>query len=895
MLPRELEVEAIHQEVVRLDSLPTLPSVAIELIRRWNDPDLSIQSVVDLLSLDGPLSAKVLHVANASNPRLHQEVTSLRHASALLGLNKLRCLTLGVTVFQTFEDQKAAWAQSLDLSEFWRHSIAVATAAELLANRYGYEAPEEAFLAGLLHDIGKVGMLATRPEQYAEVLAKAKRGDKPLLEYEEMLLGVTHVEVGKWIGEQWNLPEKFRRAIWQHHQAPSSQPIGPKDPGSLDKLIYLADYLARRARIGESGNQYFANDETWLQRRYGIEQEDLNIFTSELVSRVQAVGQEFDLPVPTLNLYLKALEEANRQLVQRGMEAEDELEKTRERSEFLQTISSIAHLPAHAEIGADVLARAVDLMRAFLGLHWVLLVTTDTHRHTVQGVLYAKGMRGPQTFFRVLSVVDEEEKANSRRNTMDMLGETILTNGERVNLRDQVMHILQNGNLVAVPMSIDDTCTGECLVDAAGSRIHHTRHREYFGSLLDTISRLYERARLYRRIQRESETAAEALQREGEALRQLFHFERLASVGRLAAGAAHEINNPLAVISGKAQLLMMEEDDPGRKEAMNTIIDQSMRISKIISDLMGYARPAEPEVTDNYLTSMVENALYMAQHRLPNNEVEVEVEIPEEIKALRVDARQIEQVFVNLFVNAIQAMQGQGKLTIHAESIDAMDMVAIHVIDTGPGIAPDDLNRIFDPFFTTKREGEGTGLGLAVSHRIIESHGGRMTVNSRVGRGTTFTVQIPYDEGAIGEAEVVQIPKNKIPSPARRGGKKRILLVDDERQLSNLIRDFLQAAGYVVEQASDGVEALSFLESQVYDALVMDIRMPRKDGLEVLKELKGFTTGLPILMITGLASNEEIDQATKFGASRILRKPFQLDELLRSVDDITKSRNMNLD
>ncbi|MCA9410248.1 MAG: HDOD domain-containing protein [Candidatus Omnitrophica bacterium] len=886
-------LENVNRRILELDQFPTLPSIAVDLVHRWNDPEVSLANVTDLISKDASLSSKVLQVANSAKFGLKKEVSSLHHAGALLGLNALRCITLGVTVMDLFADYQADWTNDFEPDEFWRHNLGVAIASEMLAERFSYPSPEEAFLGGLIHDIGKLGLLTVMPEDYMEVVRKASAGSQTLLEHEKQSLSVTHTEVGKWIAEKWNLPEKFRKAIWLHHQNPGAYQDKSESSGHLEWIVYIADHLVRRSRIGNAGNQYLQNDDLWLQQNFGFDSDDLSDFTEELLPRVQAAGEVLDLETPTIQVYLKSLEDANRILAGRGLEAEVELVETRERTGFLKKLSEIANLSITDGPELDVLAKAVDLIRDFIDLKWALVLTHDTSYQTVQGVLFTEGLSRPESFYRVLNLVEEERESLQMRgrSSVSLLGETVLSSGKRMNLRDSVMRILQTGSLLAIPINISDEIQGECFIDTTGSKLQQTRYRNYLESLLDASAKLYERVRLFRRVQRESESATDALRRESEAHRQLFHFERLASVGRLAAGAAHEINNPLAVISGKAQILLMSEGDPEKAESLNSIINQTMRISKIISDLMGYARPAEPEVADTRIAPLIDNALYMARHRFPDNHVDTMIDVPENVPELRVDGRQIEQVLVNLFVNAIQAMNQEGILTVRAEYIDGAGMVNIHVTDTGPGIPTNDLSRIFDPFFTTKREGEGTGLGLAVSHRIIDNHGGRLTVNSQVGRGTTFTLQLPCP----GEAEILPIRKSSGKRPVRKSGKKRILIVDDEKQLSDLMRDFLRDAGYTVEQAMDGIEAMGRLENKVYDVMILDLRMPRKDGLEVLEELRKTTSGMSILVVTGLASNEEIDQAAAYGADKILRKPFQLDELLHAVEEISRKSSASSD
>ncbi|NUN96157.1 MAG: HDOD domain-containing protein [Candidatus Omnitrophica bacterium] len=882
-MKRSLQAESLHHRIAALENLPTLPAVAVELIRRWNEPDLSIRSITDILSRDPSLAAKVIQVANSPTFGLKKQVTSLNHAAALLGMNALRCVTLGVTVFQSFSDHRSEWMERLDVDEFWRHSLAVAVAAEMLAVRFGWASPEEAFLAGLLHDIGKIGLLSTDPERYVQVVGQAAPGDRALVEYEADALSVTHTEVGKWIAERWGFPELFRDAVWLHHQPPGP---GPILPGQIGKLVYLADHVARRARIGEAGNRAFGHDDHWLSDRFGLAGDELDSFTGELLIRVQALGEQLELPIPTVQVYLKALEEANRSLSRTGLTGQRELAASMRTGDILRTLSEIARLPVQEELEVDLLAHALDLIRERFELPWMVILTHDPILSTIEGVIFRKGMQRPRTFYQSFegAEVGAITKNGGRKVFLDLLGDTVLSDGQRVNLREEVLQVLGSGQLMAIPLELGGNYRGECFVDTSNSKVVDSETRASLESAIEAAATLQDRARLYHDLRREAEAALQAARRESEALRQLFHIERLASVGRLAAGAAHEINNPLAVISGKAQLLLMDEKEPKRLKTLNDIVEQSERISKIIRDLMGFARPTHPSVTDVELAPLIENTLQMARHRLPKARTLFEVDIPEDLPTLRVDAKQVEQVLVNLVVNAIQAMGGEGKVTLRAARIDTSGMIGIQVEDTGPGIPSADLQKIFDPFFTTKREGEGTGLGLAVSQRIIETHGGNIRVSSHLGKGTAFFIQLPSGQGE----EQPSPTRLKEALAARKPAKKRLLLVDDEAQLSDLIRDYLLSAGYVIDQAIDGVEALELMSTRNYDALVMDIRMPRKDGLEVLEELQETTPGIPTLIITGLATHEELEQAIQFGANKVLRKPFQLDELLSSIREITQ-------
>ena len=229
-----------------------------------------------------------------------------------------------------------------------------------------------------------------------------------------------------------------------------------------------------------------------------------------------------------------------------------------------------------------------------------------------------------------------------------------------------------------------------------------------------------------------------------------FHFQqmeradRLASVGEMAAGIAHEIKNPLTGIA--AAITVIKEDfdpDDSRVSIMNEVLEQVSRLDKTVNDLLFFGKPTLTEPASTDINSALKKILvFAAQHRGGKN-IERRLELADDLPPVYVDPKQIQQVFLNLFLNAVQAMQGGGTLTVQSAlvKVDGFDMVQVKVTDTGQGIPLQILDKIFTPFFTTKAQ--GTGLGLAISHRLIEQQGGRLYVASEDGKGTTFTVELP--------------------------------------------------------------------------------------------------------------------------------------------------------
>lgn len=262
------------------------------------------------------------------------------------------------------------------------------------------------------------------------------------------------------------------------------------------------------------------------------------------------------------------------------------------------------------------------------------------------------------------------------------------------------------------------------------------KRRDELGRLAAEFNRMAES------LERARDRFLEETRRKIDLERQLQHSEKLAAVGRLAAGLAHEIGTPLNIISGRAEYLLPEmEEGDSKARSLRAIIAQIERIARIIDQLMGYARAHPPQIAPTPLPRVLASVLSLLDHEMKRRGIQVEPRVPTGLPDLAADPNLLQQVFVNLLLNAFDAMAEGGQVRIAAEAKDGW--MEMSVEDTGCGIPAEDLPRIFDPFFTTKKTGKGTGLGLSVVHGIIQNHGGRIEVRSEMGVGTTFVLHLP--------------------------------------------------------------------------------------------------------------------------------------------------------
>jgi PAS domain S-box-containing protein len=357
---------------------------------------------------------------------------------------------------------------------------------------------------------------------------------------------------------------------------------------------------------------------------------------------------------------------------------------------------------------------------------------------------------------------------------------------------------------------------------------------------------------------------------------------RLAFVGELASGVAHEINNPLTGVIGYAQLLMDREDVPSDiRSDLAAINDGAQRVAGIVKRLLTFSRQTKPERKLVDINELIESTLILRAYHFRVNDIEVVTRLATDVLETVADPGQIQQVLLNLIVNAETEMKlahGKGKLTITTEK--SHNTIKICCQDDGPGIKPEVMDKIFNPFFTTREVGEGTGLGLSICHGIVTEHRGRIWAESEPGKGATFIMELPV----VTAAEQPK-PSEPVVEEPEKVAKARILVVDYEQIIRDFVKRVLAGEGYEVETANNAAAALKKIESKRYSLILVAIKMPGMDGVELYKRIQKIARSLArrVVFITDDivgAANKEFLSETKVAH---IEKPFDAEQLSREV------------
>ena len=367
---------------------------------------------------------------------------------------------------------------------------------------------------------------------------------------------------------------------------------------------------------------------------------------------------------------------------------------------------------------------------------------------------------------------------------------------------------------------------------------------------------------------------------------------RLAAVGEMAAGIAHEINNPLTGVLGYAELMLSEDLPPELKEEVQIIADGSKRVAEIVKRLLTFARQTKPFKTSVSVSELIDNTLELRNYVLRTSGIEVITHYQPDLPWIVADAGQLQQVFLNLIVNAEHAIKKTGRpgrLTISADQID--NHIRIVFADDGPGINRDVLPKLFQPFFTTKAPGEGTGLGLSLSRSIIIEHGGSIDVSSEPGHGAAFTIELPMNTDPETDVDFEAIRT----AEQSAGDFDSILVIDDEVSIQKFLRQSLSIGGRTVDLAANSEQSLELLKTKHYDAILMDLRMPGISGITLYTEIISKHPEMKgrIVVITGDALGVDVKAFIAEHNLDVMAKPFDQATVQQMIERILKNNDLN--
>ncbi len=366
---------------------------------------------------------------------------------------------------------------------------------------------------------------------------------------------------------------------------------------------------------------------------------------------------------------------------------------------------------------------------------------------------------------------------------------------------------------------------------------------------------------------------------------ELRQAEKMSAVGQLIAGVAHELNNPLAGVLGYAQLLLDLPMGDKVRRGLDSICREADRCRRIVHNLQTFARKHKPEVEPVAINAVLLSTLELRSYQLKVDDIEVVCDLEEDLPVSLADAHQLRQVFLNIVINAHQAMsayRGRGVLTLRTRR-HGSDIV-VEIQDDGPGIDPGNLGKIFDPFFTTKDVGQGTGLGLSICYGIIREHGGRITAeNAAAEGGAIFRVTLPV---RAPERVAGGISRGPAASARSSAAASRILVVDDEPSISDILSQALEADGHAVDIASNGTEALEKIGRNRYDLILSDLKMPGVSGQELYERIRRIDPDLSsrIVFSTGDTVSTMTREFLKATGAHCIQKPFDLREIRRLVE-----------
>ncbi len=686
----------------------------------------AVDQLLELAQLDVGLTANVLSSAAAGG----MAASTLSQAVHHLGLAELR----GEVLRANLDPDSSALAAGLDMPDFWRHCISVAVAARTIAQRANLPLDlQEVYTCGLLHDVGKLAMALAMPKSYARVAA-ARGGGRTSRQIEHELLGFDHAVLGRRLCGLWRLPMPIQEVAWLHPHNPNTL------PATVDRrlvmTVTLADHLTGVAQDGPGAGRLTGLEVETICRELGLSGDDLSAIEQALPGIVrelwrQAAAEPADGNGETVAAAAtRELLRVHAELVSQAAAAEASIKAM----ECLRAFT--ANMDAQVTTSQLLLEIARTAARALSGKPVTPVIAYAMDSAPEPGDTLAACLAGDAHSFRTLPRIRVELPPPSPPGPADAAMAPVLADE----------HELSDWADLAACEHRALVCAGRWVGGIIYPRTAAAPAAQHaLAALCDTMAMALCLVQDRSRAMLIGEQLAGASQVLAEASEALAETRTLAAIGEMAAGAAHELNNPLAVISGRAQMMRLKAATPEDRKIWQTMAQQAQRLSDIITELMEFASPAPPSPQAFDVREMLKQAAdaFSSSSHVQAATAVVDIDMDACSGTACADAAQMQAVVQELIANAANAAADVSHIYLSAAADAASRTVLITVADDGPGMDQQTLARAFTPFFSAQRAGRRRGLGLPRARRYVEINRGKIWISSAPGQGAKVFVLLP--------------------------------------------------------------------------------------------------------------------------------------------------------
>jgi putative nucleotidyltransferase with HDIG domain len=750
--------QQVELVIGRLDTLSIPPCVGAQLLTRLLQGRFSPSAAADIVESDPSLAARILSLIAQRGLGVPERGFSLRRSLDELPAREIRDTLLSVPIVPALDTDDGAGRNSIAFRKgLLLHSLAVACCAEQLAELTVPNIdPQLAYYAGLLHDIGKLALQETMPKSFARILEEAESGNECSCTVEHRHLGTDHTIVGNHLARRWRLPGAAALAIWLHHS--DTVTISRQMPEArIAAVVRLADCLARQLGIGRSGSFDSAESPQDVGEFLEIDAEQLQSVGRNLAAAVEQKSKVLGLDLPNAVAdYCRAAQTAAVHFARQQGELSDANCRLQSASSHLDFVADfLLHLSSGAapiDIAEDFAVRWQKFYQAGMVC---LYLAPSAPGETLEAVLVENLSRSrvvmleaptdspaiPKEMasdFAVLSAEDRidwlSEQLGVDFNTSRTELAPLLSRGRAVGAIAFELHYPGDAELFNENFKLSTSIAGAVL-DLALAIQRQQRFAELFAGLVSKPAQVSEPPR------QDDQRQAATIQAE----------DLLNALAELAAGAAHELNNPLAIISGRAQLLAEAQTDEEAKAILKQIYENAREASGIIEDLMSFAEPPQPRPAVTNVAKMLDEAVQLTSRKTNREQLDVQIEIGPDVRDVFVDSAQIVSALANVIANAVESYGGRaGPIEVIAGAAGAeiletlaAERVRIAITDQGCGMNRETLKKATQPFFSAKPAGRKRGMGLAYAARFIQLNTGALTLSSEPGKGTTATIYLP--------------------------------------------------------------------------------------------------------------------------------------------------------